>query len=105
MEKNKIYDIIFYLLMGSVLLWVIAKALGYINTSVLIWVWPYLGVIFGGGVAYQKLHSLEGAIGKIENKFESKFDKTENRFERIEKKVENIDKRLVKVETKLEKKD
>ena len=66
MDRMKIYDILFWLSLASILLWVILKALGYINTPVLIEQYPIIGAIFGAGIFYQKMNEMERRLGRVE---------------------------------------
>lgn len=86
-DYTKLYTIIFWLSMLYILLWVILKAAGVINTPELLELFPIITAIFGAGVFFQMIRDVRERLTKLESK-------TENGFR-------DIDKRLALVESKI----
>ena len=76
--KNKlsIWDLIAWLVLFLILLWLILKVTGIINTPILIEYAPYFGAVYLAGWA---MHKLETAVSDVEklNKFK---DETVNQI-------------------------
>lgn len=66
MDRIKIYDAIFWFSLASILLWVILKVLGYINTPILLEQYPTIGAIFGAGAFFQKVNDMERRLRRVE---------------------------------------
>lgn len=58
-----IWDVIAWIVLGLILLWLILKALGVINTPLVIEYAPYFGAIYLAGWA---MHKLETAVLEVE---------------------------------------
>jgi len=87
MRKSSLADIIFWLSIGTLFLWALAKSLGLINTPVWIELLPLFSLSFAAGA------------------FWSKFEHTLKKMDGLEKEVginfREIEKRLSAVEIKL----
>lgn len=73
MRKSSLADIIFWLSIGTLFLWALAKSLGLINTPVWIELLPLFSLSFAAGA------------------FWSKFEYTLKRMERFEKRLSAIE--------------
>ena len=65
-------DIIFWLALIVLIIWIILKVFGYINTPTIVEVIPYISGIFIAGAIWQQfrnmqgdLHSIKGATGRL----------------------------------------
>lgn len=67
LDKEKIYDLIFWTSMGVILLWIILKSVGVINTPITIQLIPYAGGIFAFGVFFQMIKDLKEQIRDIKD--------------------------------------
>ena len=65
MNKDKIYDFVFWTSMATVIIWMFLKGIGVINTPVLIQLIPYAGGIFAFGVFFQTVKGLKEEIKDI----------------------------------------
>lgn len=86
-DYTNLYTVIFWLSMSSILLWVILKSLGYINTPKFIELYPIISAIFGAGVFFQMMRDTRERLTKLENKTESGFENTNKRLSLIENKI------------------
>lgn len=85
-----IKDIIFWLCLAVIFVWIILKAAGIIHSPAWIEVIPYASAIFGAGIAFQILRELRNDLK------ETRFNLKEINIE-----LKEIDKRLIRVETSL----
>lgn len=85
MNKDKIYDLIFWTSMIVILVWIILKAVGIINTPVVIQLIPYAGGIFAFGVFFQVIKDLKDQMKEVKDD------------------LKQINKRLIHVEVVVEK--
>lgn len=90
MDRIKVYDAIFWFSLASILLWVILKVLGYINTPILLEQYPTIGAIFGAGAFFQKVNDMERRLGKLEQ--ESRLTHED---------IHRLDKRMIAFEAKI----
>ncbi|MBI2664866.1 hypothetical protein HYX10_06025 [Candidatus Woesearchaeota archaeon] len=71
-EKEKYPDLIniilFWTGLGLIILWVVLKLLGIINTPVWQQVLPYVGAIFGAGAFYRMFMEMNGSLRGVERK-------------------------------------
>ena len=65
-------DIIFWLALIVLIIWIVLKVLGYINTPAVVDAIPYISGIFIAGTVWQQfrnmqndLHSIKGATGRL----------------------------------------
>ncbi len=107
-DYTKIYTIIFWLSMLYILLWVILKATGVINTPELIELSPIITAIFGAGVFFQMMRDTKYRLDKLENRTHNgfkdvdfRFREVDFRFKEIDAHIMSIDKRLAVVESKI----
>ncbi len=66
MKKADWLTVIFFVLMASVVVWVILKSIGILQSPTLIELYPYLAISFGAGAAYVKLLQIQKTVNKIE---------------------------------------
>ncbi len=66
-DKQKIYDFIFWTSMSVILVWIILKGFGIINTPVFIQLIPYAGGIFAFGIFFQMIKDLKEQIKDIKS--------------------------------------
>ena len=65
MEKRfSIWDIIAWIILAGILIWLILKTLGILNSPLLIEYAPYFGAVYLAGWA---MHKLETAVNEITN--------------------------------------
>ena len=83
----KIYSTLFWLSLLSILIWVILKIIGVINTPPLIEWFPVIVAIFGAGVFYQEIMN---KFGKLENT----TNKTQEDIEFMKSDINSLDKRV-----------
>ncbi|MBW2968657.1 hypothetical protein KY304_00190 [Candidatus Woesearchaeota archaeon] len=76
MNKDKIYDIIFWMSMLIMIVWIILKIAGIINSPVWIEMIPYMSIVFAAGAFYQSINNakldmadLKIRMGAVELKF------------------------------------
>ena len=93
-DYTKIYTIIFWISLLSILLWLILKALGYINTPPLIELFPYFSAVFGAGAFFQMIRDMKDRLNKLEKE-------TTNGFKDVDTKISGLDKRIVMLETRI----
>ena len=60
-------DVIFWLALLVLLVWLILKALGYINTLTIVEIIPYISGIFMLGAAWQQFRQVKQDISYIKN--------------------------------------
>ena len=61
------WDILAWIILGLILLWIILKMLGVINTPVLIAYAPYFGAAYIAGWAMHKLDSVSNDVKDLKN--------------------------------------
>lgn len=67
MNKQNIYDFIFWTSMIVTLVWIILKGVGIINTPPLIQIIPYAGGIFAFGVFFQMIKDSKKQLKEVKN--------------------------------------
>ena len=67
-DYTNIYAVIFWISLLSILIWVILKSLGIINTHQVIEWFPVISAIFGVGVFFQTVFSMKNKLEKLENR-------------------------------------
>ncbi|MFA4886804.1 MAG: hypothetical protein WC595_01190 [Candidatus Nanoarchaeia archaeon] len=65
-DYTKLYATIFWISLLSILLWLILKALGYINTPPLVELFPLFSAVFGAGAFFQMVMDMKYRLGKVE---------------------------------------
>lgn len=65
-DRTALYTIVFWLSMLSIVLWVILKSLGYINTPLIIELFPIISVAFGAGAFFQMVYDMRIRLIKVE---------------------------------------
>ena len=93
-DYTQIYTIIFWISLLSILLWLIFKALGYINTPPLIELIPFFSAVFGAGAFFQMIRDMKDRINKLEKE-------TTNGFKDVEAKINILDKRVIMLEPRI----
>lgn len=71
MNKIKIYDIVFWVSMLVIAIWIILKMFGVINSPVWIEMIPYLGIIFAAGSFYQSVNSMKSDVSDLKSRTNS----------------------------------
>ena len=87
-DYTKIYSIIFWLSLLSILLWLILKAFGYINTPPLIELLPFFSAVFGAGAFFQMISDIRQRLSRVEIEFKD-----------VKLTVNNLDKRTAILES------
>jgi len=64
-RKISIWDIIAWVVLAGILLWLILKVLGIINTPLLIEYAPYFGAVYLAGWAMNKLETAVKEVGEL----------------------------------------
>ena len=64
-DKYKMYEIIFWISMSTVLVWMILKGVGIINTPVFVQLIPYAGGVFAFGVFFQMVKGLKDEVKEV----------------------------------------
>ncbi len=68
-DYTKVYSIIFWISLLSILVWVVLKILGYINTPPLVEWYPVLGAIFCAGAFFQMVTDMKHRLERLERGF------------------------------------
>jgi len=76
MKRFGIWDFIFWLALLILILWVIFKILGIINTPAIIEVLPYLSGVFIAGAVWQQFKSMQHDLFHIRRALK-RFEKVE----------------------------
>lgn len=66
-KKLSIWDIIAWVVLAGILLWLILKMLGVINTPVLLEYAPYLGAVYIAGWQINKLSNVAEDVKDLKN--------------------------------------
>lgn len=90
MKKERIYDIIFFVSLGLLLIWIILKLIGLIKSPFYVEVIPFLSIAFGAGAAYGRLIDLSKRMNKVENR----VDKMAHGLTNLEIGFEHFKKRI-----------
>lgn len=104
--KTDIRDIIFWMLLGFTLIFIILRIIGVINSPDWIDLVPLATIVFAAGVAYGKVITSINMIYKRTGYLKKSFDNLSGKFDIFEGKLENNEKRIVVLEkgqTSLEK--
>ena len=86
-DLTKLYVLIFWLSMLSIIAWVILKVMGIINTPKIVELYPILSAVFGAGAFFQLIFNMNKRLGKVENDLSL-----------MKKDLHSLDKRLLLVE-------
>ena len=70
-KKTNILDAIVWISLAYILIWLILKSIGVINTPEFISLSPYFAAIFGAGSAYQKFSRLHSDCEKLKGEFKT----------------------------------
>ena len=95
--KTKVYVIIFWVSLLVIAVWILLKALGYIQTPVLVEMMPYAGAIFAMGAFFQILYDLRKNVWKLNvglGRVASEVVKTKMDVGHTSKRLDGIDKKL-----------
>jgi len=65
MNKNKVYDIIFWVSMLVIVVWIILKMIGVINSPVWMQMIPYMSIVFAAGAFYQSINAMKADIADL----------------------------------------
>ncbi len=103
--KTDIRDIIFWMLLGFTLIFIILRIIGIINSPDWIDLVPLATIVFAAGVAYGKVISSINMVYKrtsyLKKSFDNlsgKFDNLNNKFDILGGKLKNNEKRIVVLE-------
>ncbi len=96
-RKFDIYDYIFWVSYIILILWVIAKLFGFINSPTIVELMPIITFIFLGGAFYQRFNDL---VQKFNDLNQQVKDININ-LDKVTDMTHNIDKRVIKIETNL----
>ncbi len=96
-DYTNIYTMIFWLSLSSILIWVILKVLGIINTPIIIELFPVISAVFGAGAFFQMVFGIRGRLFKLE----SRTDKMAHGLTRLELDVTNIKSNMSEINTRL----
>lgn len=64
-KKIGLWDILAWIVLAGILLWLILKVLGIINTTLLIKYAPYFGAVYLAGWAMNKLETATREVGEL----------------------------------------
>lgn len=112
------YDLLFWSSMGVIVVWMILKAIGVINTPMFVQLIPYAGGIFAFGVFFQMMREFKNEIKSIKedtkelrktdqslvsdvSQIKFRMEKVEGRLDGLEISMNSIDLRLGRVEAKI----
>ena len=81
-RRISFWDFLFWIALIILLLWVILKGLGYINTPAFVEIIPYISGIFIAGAIYQQFRNMQNDISYIKyvNKRFLKIEHEHNLF-------------------------
>ncbi len=114
MNKDKIYDLLFWSSMGVIIIWMILKATGVINTPVFVQLIPYAGGIFAFGVFFEMMRDFKNEIKSIKedtkelrrtdqslvsdvSQIKFRMEKVEGRLDQVENKINSVESILGKI--------
>jgi len=83
------FDVVFYLILLLMIGWFVGKATGYISSPVWLEYFPVLGAVFGGGILYNKVDTLDETCDELKTHIES-----------IKNKICDLGMRVVRVEAR-----
>ena len=89
-DYTKIYAIIFWSSLVVILVWLLLKAFGFINTPLIIELIPLFSAVFGAGAFFQMVFDIRNRLIKLENGFKD-----------LGKDFHDLDKRLYTIEKKI----
>jgi len=55
-------DVMFWIALIALVIWIVLKAFGFINTSMIVEVIPYLSAVFIAGAIWQQFRNMQGDI-------------------------------------------
>jgi len=85
MKKIEISDIIIWMSLLVLIIYVIAKLIGIINTPEWLTLLPIISLIFFAGAFYQKVLSFMNQMYQRTDYIKKKLDNHENRLSKLEK--------------------
>lgn len=88
MTKDKIYAIIFWTSLLVILVWVILKMIGVINSPVWIQLIPYFSAVFAAGAFFQSINSIKLDVSDLKARMGS-----------VELRTHNMEKDIIEVKT------
>ena len=100
-DYTKIYTIIFWLSMLYILLWVILKATGVINTPELIELSPIITAIFGAGVFFQMMRDMKYRLDKLEDRTYHGFEEVNTRFKEVDLRFKEVNSHIISIAKRL----
>ncbi len=80
--RERIMDVLMWSAIASLLLWVFAKSVGWINSPVIIEQFPVVAAAFGAGIFYQQFKDMRKELAKLNDKLDvhnSRIMKLESR--------------------------
>ncbi|HLC85976.1 MAG TPA: hypothetical protein VJG30_01690 [Candidatus Nanoarchaeia archaeon] len=89
-DYTNIYTAIFWISLVSILIWLILKALGYINTPPLIELMPFFSAVFGAGAFFQMIRDIKNRVINVESEIKD-----------VKMTVHSLDKRVTVLESKV----
>ena len=89
-DYTNIYTAIFWISLVSILIWLILKALGYINTPPLIELMPFFSAVFGAGAFSQMIRDIKNRVINVESEIKD-----------VKMTVHSLDKRVTVLESKV----
>ena len=69
MVKRSIWDWLAWIVLAGILVWIVLKMFGVINTPVLLEYAPYLGAVYLAGWYAQKIEMMSGKLNLISYEF------------------------------------
>jgi hypothetical protein len=88
-DYSNIYAAIFWISLISIFIWLVLKALGYINTPTIIELMPFFSAIFGAGAFFQMFSDMRRRLSKVESEMKD-----------VGLTIHSIDKRVAVIESK-----
>ena len=79
-KRINIWDLIAWLVLAGIVLWLVLKVMGVINTPILIEYAPYFGAVYIAGWAMNRLNTATEDIRDIKKELRS-FEKRTSRIE------------------------
>jgi len=78
MKKLNIWDMLAWMVLAGILVWVILKMMGIINTPVLIEYAPYFGAVYLAGWQIHKLATVANEVHELKKFKEATINKIHN---------------------------
>ena len=76
-QRFTLADVIFWLALLTLVVWIVLKVAGYINTPAIVEAIPYISGVFIAGTVWQQFRSMQGDISGIKRVI-SRFMKVEH---------------------------